>query len=273
MLKNVDHEVKKILSTGLSQKIVREGVRVVILGSPNVGKSSLFNFLASKNRAIISDEPGTTRDVIEYTVFNKSINTTFIDTAGIRRSVSKIERQGIDRALHEAESADLIIILCDAERIIDDSIDENLYINLIDKNKDNFVFAVNKIDLIGDIDRIKSSGVVNHAKKYLNKDIGFISVKNNTGIISFVKLIEKKIGYLESNSTLPFLLNNRQADLMMYISNKIDSIASLFLKKDIMYEVVIEEIQEIQEAISDITGRDANEDAIDKVFQEFCVGK
>jgi tRNA modification GTPase len=273
MLKNVDFKVKKILSTGSSQKIVREGIRIAILGSPNVGKSSLFNFLANKNRSIISDEPGTTRDVIEHTVFNGGINKTFIDTAGIRGCVGEIEAEGIARAFWEAESADIIVVLCDAKEILDGSVDNDLYTELIDKNKDNFIFAVNKIDLISDISLIRNSRIIDYARKYSNSDASFISVKENIGMESFIDLIERKFGHMEDVGSLPFLLNNRQSDLIIYISNKLDLIISLFAKKNIMYELIIEEIQDIQEAISDITGRDANEESIDRVFREFCVGK
>ena len=273
MLNSIKSNIEKILSTNPLKKIIKEGIRVVILGAPNSGKSSLFNFLASKNKAIVSNEPGTTRDIIEHTVYGKNINITFVDTAGIRDSDSSIEKQGIEKAFFEAGSSDLIIILCDAKSVLDKSIDIILYKALIDKYKNNFIFSINKTDLIDDYKNILNFEIINYAQKNTKDEIAFISVKNEFGLDDFLKKIYDKIGYLESCCSLPYFLNDRQIKLVGYILDKLQFVINMFLKKDIMYELIIEEIQDMQIAISDITGKDASENAMNKVFKDFCIGK
>ena len=183
-LKKVVDEImeamKRLLDSCDDGRIIKEGVRTVILGKPNAGKSSLLNVLLGEDRAIVTDIAGTTRDVLEEHLNLKGISLNIMDTAGIRDTEDVVEKIGVDRAKEYADKADLILYVIDASRPLDENDAEILHLI---KGK-RAIILLNKSDL----DAKTDAAIL---QERLDKPILSISAKNNTGIHELEKLIEE----------------------------------------------------------------------------------
>lgn len=245
-------QIDKILSCAHSSNILRQGIKVAIVGRPNVGKSSLFNSLLNINRAIVTDIAGTTRDVIKETL-DLDVAVTLIDTAGIRESedVGKVEEIGIEYSKQSANEADLVIFLYDASVGMCDE-DKEIY-ELI-KNKTHLV-AANKSDLIQN----REQGVF------------YISTKTGEGISELRENIKTKVCNFSIEDT-EYITNERQTDCLKKCRESL--IASLEAAN----------IHELQDLISidlksallyldEITGEVITDDILNNIFDHFCIGK
>ena len=236
---------------------IRDGLKLAIIGRPNVGKSSLLNALTNKERAIVTEIAGTTRDTIEETISYEGLTIRLIDTAGIRSTDEVIEREGIKLSKKAAEDADFVVVVLDGSAPL--QTDDFEIMELVkDKEK---IFLINKEDKGLKID-LKS------VKKYGEYIIS--SIKNDSGVRELLDAIKKRIVHaIDFNVTSIF--NIRHVDL---IERAISEIETAIRDIDVMpFEIVEVSLREAHEYISMILGRDTSEDIIDRVFRDFCVGK
>lgn len=248
-------QIKNHLNDSKRGQKLKEGVYGVIIGAPNVGKSSLLNYLAQREVAIVSNIAGTTRDIIEIDLDLEGYPITLADTAGIRESADIIESEGVKRALKRANEADFKIIMFSA----DDEPDQAT-LELIDKNS---IILINKTDLLND----KS----NHAELSLGskhfKPI-YISLTNNSGLDEFLKSITDLVGEQVSLSSTPSITRARYRE---HLQECLSCLEEFNLNKDI--ELASEDLRMAARSIGKITGIINVEQILDVVFSSFCIGK
>lgn len=262
-MNSIEEDISKLLDTSDNGKIIREGIKTVIVGKPNVGKSSLMNTLLREDRAIVTDIAGTTRDVLEEYMNIKGIPLRIVDTAGIRNTEDIVEKIGVSKSKELLKDADLIIMMMDASSGF--SSEDQSIIDLI-KDKKSIVL-LNKVDL-----DIKTS--VEEIKEY-NKhlDIIPISVKNEQGI----EQIEEKIKDL-------FFLGNIQLNDNIYITNvrhktslenALRSIEAVkeSIKCGMPEDCWSIDLKNVYDYLGEITGDSVGENLIDQIFSQFCLGK
>ena len=227
-------------------RAVKDGIKTVIVGKPNVGKSSLLNALIKKDKAIVTDIAGTTRDLVEGVVDLDNISLNLIDTAGIRDSEDKIEQIGIEKSKEALNEADLVILVIDGSNI--DIEDEKLLELTKDKKR---VVVYNKKDLI------KKDGINISAK---NGDIkGLIDYLNNE-YKEDISLVNEDI-----------LNNERQMSLMRKSLNELEEMLKHI--DDVSLDIVMLNLEESFHYLCDILGKEYKEDLIEHMFKNFCLGK
>ena len=263
VLKEIKQELTKLSNSFQDGKILKEGVKTIILGKPNAGKSSLLNTILKEERAIVSEYAGTTRDTIEEFVNIKGIPLKLIDTAGIRKTEDKIEEIGVKRALKLSEEADLIIAIFDASKELDG---EDYEILNIIKDKKSIVL-LNKID-IDDINLNENSKLKNASENILK-----ISAKNGEGIEKLYELISNMFGKKEISMNDGIIITNirhkNQIDKAITSVNE----ALLSSEQGLPIDIVSIPIKQILYDLSVITGEDVSEDIINEIFSKFCLGK
>lgn len=225
----------------VGQKI-KDGLNLAIIGAPNVGKSSLINFLAQSEVAIVSEIAGTTRDVVETHLSIAGVAVKISDTAGLRETEDKIEAEGIRRALKKASEADLKIFLIDAKNPV-------LRTDLIDENT---IIVVNKIDL----ESFNFDGAVE------------ISLTNNVNTAQLLKKLAEKILELIPNQNSPLITQERYRSALR---NSVANLESFSLEKNI--ELAAEDLRMTAREIGKITGKVDIENILDVIFSRFCIGK
>ena len=258
-IKNLKTKLKNIANSYKRGKILVDGFKLAIIGKPNVGKSSLFNTILKEDRAIVTEIPGTTRDLLEGTVDIRGYPVILHDMAGIRPSRSKVEKIGIDRALDMAQNSDGVLFLMDASGKIDKA-DKEIF-KIISKKP--FILTANKSDLKKKIKKIPFPG---HAV--------WVSAKKHSGIDklnkAIVRMIEETIpDYTEEGITCT---TERQKEK---ITNAIDSLKRglKIIKEDKDLELLAFEIDEAITSLKELTGEITSEDILDKIFSRFCIGK
>ena len=252
--------LKKICDSFEEGKVLKDGVKTVILGKPNVGKSSLMNTLLREERAIVTDIPGTTRDTIEEYVNIKGIPLRIVDTAGIRNTEDKIEEIGVEKAKNEIENADMIIAVFDISREL---AEEDYEIIELIKNKKSIII-INKVDLEEKWDEKEVFG----EKKVIN-----ISAKEKFGIEELENEIEElwKINNMSTNEDI-IISNIRHKELILNALEEID-VAIDALKSDLPVDMISINIKSILNHLGTIVGQNVDEETINGIFSRFCLGK
>lgn len=256
-------EIKKLYDTAESGKILREGLKTVIVGKPNVGKSSLLNSILGENRAIVTDIPGTTRDVIEEFVNIKGIPLKIVDTAGIRDTDDIVEKIGVEKSKESFTSADLIIMVLDASRKLSEE-DIEILENLRDKQT---IVLLNKNDLKQEIEEEK-------ILKYVeNNSIIKISALQQEGIEELQDKIESMVykGSVKNNSSL-VVTNSRHKDALNK-AYKSATDALIALEQSMPFDFVEVDLKNIWDYLGYINGDTVTEDLLDNIFHNFCIGK
>ncbi|NPV53127.1 MAG: tRNA uridine-5-carboxymethylaminomethyl(34) synthesis GTPase MnmE [Firmicutes bacterium] len=256
--------IRKLLSTADSGRIYREGISVVIAGRPNVGKSSLLNALARKSRAIVTDIPGTTRDIIEEFVDIHQIPVRLIDTAGLRESLDLVERLGVERARQELEAADLALVVLDASEGIRDGDRQ-----IVDHMKPGrpWIIALNKSDL--------EHKIAEEEIQALAPGVPLVMVSAETGM---------GLGDLEdaiAGAVLRGRVPPRESCVVANVRHKqalersLDALADAqaSLRAGTPLDLVAVDVREAIEALGEITGETASADVIERIFADFCIGK
>lgn len=245
-------EIDKILSCARSSNILRQGIKVAIVGRPNVGKSSLFNALLNANRAIVTDIAGTTRDVIKETL-DLDVAVTLIDTAGIRDTdeVGKVEEIGIEYSKQSADEADLVIFLYDSSKGITEE-DKEIY-ELI-KNKPHLEVA-NKCDLIDP----------------KAEDKIYISTKTGEGISELRELIKSKVCDFSIEDT-EYITNERQVDCLQKCKESLIN-ALEAAKRFELQDLISIDLKSALLFLDEITGEVITDDILNNIFDHFCIGK
>tara|TARA_Y100001970_G_scaffold294127_1_gene447243 strand:- start:95143 stop:96450 length:1308 start_codon:yes stop_codon:yes gene_type:complete len=251
-LKNISMEMYKHLSDGYRGERLRDGIKIAILGEPNAGKSSLFNILAEKNAAIISEFPGTTRDVLEVKIDIIGMPVILCDTAGIRLPQGKIEAEGIRRSYNEAENCDIKLIVIDGAKwpIIPEKIK-----SLIDEDS---LLIINKSELIKAPRDIK---VGIHQGN-------LISCKELTGIEEIMKKMETILQTKFGRSESAVITRERHR---IAVKNCYDAIKRFLKATEI--ELGAEDLRLAVRSLGRITGKVEVDDILDVVFKDFCIGK
>lgn len=253
-------DIAQILETFDKQQYVKEGVRIALVGAANAGKSSLFNALLNKQRAIVTNIAGTTRDSIEAGMFLEGSNVTFIDTAGIRKTTDVIELHGIDRSFQEAAQADIVILVFDAG--YEYSLEEQKqYQEIVELYGHKTIVVQNKID--------QGSGNFDFVKK---EDVVSVSAQQGTHVSQLRQIIVDKVQDLLKQGQSPCLLNMRQYNLLLQLHQFLQQIQTSIVNH-IEYEIIAMELKQSIEKLSELTGKTVSENAMDAVFKDFCVGK
>ena len=256
-------EIKKLYDSAESGKILRDGLKTVIIGKPNVGKSSLLNSILGENRAIVTEIPGTTRDVIEEFVNIKGIPLKIVDTAGIRETEDIVEKIGVQRSKESIESADLVIIVLDSSKHLTD---EDIEILQSAKAKKTIVL-LNKIDLEQVIDEAKIEEFV--GKENLIK----ISALKNEGIEQIHDKIEAMVfkGDIKTSSDV-VITNSRHKDALLKAYDSINDAISGIMQR-LPYDFIEVDFKNIWDYLGYINGDTVQEDLLDTIFSNFCIGK
>ena len=252
--------LEKLLSTYDMGQVVKEGIDTVIVGRPNAGKSTLMNLLVGREKSIVTNIAGTTRDVVEDTVLVGNVMLKLSDTAGIRDTDNEIEKIGVQKTFDKINGAGLVIALFDNnEELNSEDID------LINKIKDMPCIAViNKIDLEDKVD-----------KKYITNNIEnvvYISAKQQDNIDELKNMIEKIAGTEDFDPSVGIVANERQKNA---IRNAVNSLyeAKESLAMGMTMDAITVSLQETIDYLLELTGEKAGEEIVDSVFHNFCVGK
>ncbi|KUG02575.1 gtpase and trna-u34 5-formylation enzyme trme [hydrocarbon metagenome] len=256
--------IDKMIRAGEIGDIYKEGISVAICGKPNVGKSSLLNALLRKDRAIVTDVPGTTRDLIEEHINIKGIPVKLIDTAGIRETTDVVEQIGISKAQQAVSNADLVVFLLDIEAGMTEE-DQAIYNQI--ENKEQVIVLINKDDLID-----KNISEEEIKQNFKGLQVIRASIKEEVGIRELEEIIEEKVGTgLVDSDNLEFAVSLRQKETLLagrgFIQEAIDAM------DDVPLDCLGVDIQNALARLGEITGRNLKEESIDRIFREFCIGK
>lgn len=258
---NIVNKVDRLIKTSDTGKIFKEGIKTVILGKPNVGKSSLMNFLLNENRAIVTEVPGTTRDTIEEYVNIKGVPLRIIDTAGIRETEDRVEKIGVEKALQKVDEADLVIMLFDSSRELED---EDLKILDYIKNK-KIIYIKNKLDLDTKLDLSKHESIDREA---IN-----ISVLKNQGLDEIIDKISKMFFEGSINVSDELIINNvRHKNLLIKAKNSLEEVLNS-INQNMTIDFIEIDLKQAMEYLGLIVGKAVSDDLMDKIFNEFCIGK
>lgn len=259
-------QIKEMRAHFAHQKQVKEGIRIAVLGIVNAGKSTLFNALVKKERAIVANVAGTTRDSIEESVYSNGNFLLFVDTAGMRQTDDVIEQMGIERSFAQAAHADVILLVIDATRALTVQQAEQ-YEALINQYGSKIIMVINKVD-----EQVSGQEHSFSLASWPNLPVLKVCAKQSIGIDLLHQAIEHKIQELFAEMNSPFLLNQRQFKLLTEIEARLEFIANSY-SDGIHYELVAYKVKDLLEKVSELTGRNVTEQVLDTVFSEFCVGK
>lgn len=262
-LKSISEELIKLEHSFNSGKILRDGVKTVILGKTNAGKSSLLNRILKEDRAIVSNIEGTTRDTIEELVDVEGIPLKLIDTAGIRNSSNEIEQIGIQKSKKLADSADLIIAIFDITKNLTED-DQELLEIIKDKE---CIILLNKIDVLSENIELEKR------LKSINKNILKISAMEDIGIQQlFNKIVEIYSFNNDSLSNDVLISNERHKNLIQKARIEIDEAINA-AENDMYIDIISIYITNAMNYLAEITGNNVTDDVINEIFKKFCLGK
>ncbi len=253
-IKNIIDTNNNILHEAEKGRVLNEGMTMAIAGRPNAGKSSLLNYLAGYDAAIVTDIEGTTRDVIREHIALKGVPVKLIDTAGLRDSTDLIEKEGIKRAWHEIEKADVVLLLIDASKGYSNE-DQNIQQRL---NEANVIPVYTKADLLS-----------SDQKQTINEI--FISTKSGEGIDDLIELLTNN--YTDYNhSQTTFIARKRHVEALKNSLQHLITARNIFDQTQ-SGELMAEDLRLAQQSLNQITGSFTTEDLLGKIFSSFCVGK
>lgn len=261
--KEVEKSIRKLLDTSHTGKIIREGLSTVIVGKPNVGKSSLLNALIRESRAIVTDVPGTTRDMIEEHFSVKGIPLRLIDTAGIRETEDIVEKIGVERSKELFNLADLIIVMLDASSNL--TKEDLEIIDLIGSRR--ALIIINKTDLPQRLDVDEVRDIIG------DKDIIEISILENIGIEKIEEALIDMVYQGEVKAKDSLLVTNMRHKNALERALKSIEDAIKAIKEQLPLDFIEVDIRDTWEALGEITGDAVGEDLLDHIFENFCIGK
>lgn len=258
------NEINDLIRSFHYGKLLREGMEVVIAGRPNVGKSSLMNRLTRKNRSIVTDIPGTTRDTVEEYVNIKGIPVKLVDTAGVRDTFDQVEQQGVERSIKAISDADFVIVLIDISKgFIDEDLD---VLNKVSDGYKPYVLCFNKTDLVKDKQKIN---------EFISSYPGAIlmSISEDIGID---ELEERIFGYATENRQdldNQVLITNARHESQLKKAKELLESAHMASQLNMTLDMVALDLKSALEELGKITGHHADEDVINAIFSRFCLGK
>ena len=262
-LEEVESELIKLSQSFENGKILKEGIKIAIIGSPNAGKSSLLNTILKEERAIVTDIAGTTRDIIEEQVTIEGIPFKIIDTAGIRNAENKIEQIGIEKSKKVAKNCDVIIAVFDNSKKLNSEDKEIL--KLLKEKKS--IIVLNKTDLESvNLENIKEI-------KETNRPIVKMSLKEENGLENLYKELINMFNLNQINLDNELIITNIRHQSLIKKAIESTRMALNDLKMSMPIDIISINIKQILEHLGEITGDNVSEDIIKNIFSKFCLGK
>lgn len=259
-LQEVSSQIVELIKNFDKGKLVRDGIDTVIIGKPNVGKSTLMNLLAGYQKSIVTDIAGTTRDIVEETINLGEIMLRVSDTAGIHETDDVIEQKGVELALNKLSSANLVLCVFDNSKELD-----KYDLDIIEKiDKENSIALINKSDLESKLDL----DVINKSFKH----IVTISAKNEDGLIKLEEKIKEIVNLNSLDPSQAMLLNNRQYESANTANESILQAVDA-VRAGITFDVILILVEEGIEGILKLSGKSVTIEVVNEVFSNFCVGK
>jgi tRNA modification GTPase len=259
--------INHLLITATEGRILKDGIKTVILGKPNVGKSSFFNLLMNEDRAIVTMIPGTTRDTLEEYINFGDVGLYLVDTAGIRETADPIERIGVEKARKVGSNADLIIYMLDASIPLYE--DDQLIKEIIEQKR--CLILLNKSDLKQEVTESDVRDWI--AKDNISADVITISVKDNVGIEQFRDVVKDYFykGLLHNEDEMT-VTNERQIEELREACNSLECVTKS-LQDNMPEDFYTIDLMAAYAALGRILGVEVDDDLVDKIFSSFCVGK
>jgi len=263
----IKEELKKMIDSAQDGKILREGIVTVIVGKPNAGKSSLLNMILGKERAIVTDIAGTTRDILEEYVNLKGIHLNIIDTAGIRETTDTVEKIGVDRAKQYSKEADLILYVVDTSVELDEN-DKEIMKLISDKKT---IFLLNKSDLDQKVKEKDIFEIMDEDQK--NIAVIHTSARSLEGMEDLEKEIEKMFyhGDLKKNDEIIITNLRHKEELEKALDNII--LVQKSIEDQMPEDFYSIDLMSAYSALGNIIGEEVGDDLVDEIFSKFCMGK
>ena len=272
--RDLEISLKSIIEGYKKGVLINDGINILLLGSPNSGKSTLFNTILEEEKAIVTDIPGTTRDSLEHIITFNGKKFKITDTAGIRATENLIEKIGISKSIEKINYSDFILILLDLSQNLTELKKNMLHFEKILNNvpRGTILFINNKIDLLNNNRKLLK---LENLKSYqINKNFKFlnISAKQNKNVKNIFKYILKNTNINYKNTTESFMTSKRQfllaTESMEYLTQ-----SKIKFSKNMPFELVSQDIRFFLNNIAEITGEISNNDLYDVLFSKFCIGK
>jgi tRNA modification GTPase len=259
-LTGIRAQIAQLLAQAARGRLIREGAQIAIVGTPNVGKSSLFNALLNANRAIVTPLPGTTRDLLTERADVRGLSVSLVDTAGLREPADVIEQEGVARARQAATVADLTVLVLDRSRPLETE-DQRLMDAVPPGRR---LVVINKIDL----PPAWSEGAV-------SSDAVVVSVKTGAGVDALVDRIAETLGATEALRDQPLVSNVRHIDLLQQSDAALRRAGNAVTatNQSISEEFILADLQEAAATLQEITGKRTTDDLLAHIFARFCIGK
>ena len=272
LLDELDAEISALVTSFAQGNVLKKGIPVAIIGKPNVGKSTLLNAILNEERAIVSEIPGTTRDTIEDTIVLEGIAFRFIDTAGLRESSDKVESIGIERTHEKIREARIILYMFDVGQDSCEVIQESLK-SFWDELKDSMkeeefetkkvIIVANKIDQLVEAPR--------HFKEFVEMDCLFVSAKRKENIQMISESLLKAVKSINIQDNV-IVSNSRHYEALSKALQAIKRVREGF-EKEVPSDLVAIDIRDALSHLGEITGEVTNDEILDNIFRNFCIGK
>ena len=258
-LTDITKKLNSLVEGARNGRIIKEGINIAIIGRPNVGKSSILNHLLDEEKAIVTDIPGTTRDIVEGTITLNGVAINFIDTAGIRETGDIVEKIGVDRSIRSANSADIVLLVLNNNTKL---AQEDL--ELLEKyDSENLIIFVNKSDLE---QKIEISGNI-------SREIIWGNTVEVNGLDNLKNAIKNKLNLDKIiNKDMSYLSNIRQIDLVNKANLAIEN-AYQSLKDELPIDMIEIDLKAAWEYLGEIIGDSYQDELVDNIFSNFCLGK
>lgn len=261
-LEEIIKEIQHLIDTAEEGKMIKEGIRTVILGKPNAGKSSLLNALLGENRAIVTDIAGTTRDTLEEDVMIHGIPLKIVDTAGIHETVDIVEKIGVDKARESVEEADLVLYVVDGNKPLD--ADDTQIIGLLEGKK--AIIVMNKIDIEQVVDKMWITSKI-------NAPVVEISAKTGEGMEELYGIIKDMFfhGKLSMNDEV-YITNLRHKQALAEAEQSLEQVLSS-IDRNMPEDFLSIDLMAAYEQLGTILGESLDDDLANEIFDKFCMGK
>lgn len=261
-LEEIIKEIQHLIDTAEEGKMIKEGIRTVILGKPNAGKSSLLNALLGENRAIVTDIAGTTRDTLEEDVMIHGIPLKIVDTAGIHETVDIVEKIGVDKARESVEEADLVLYVVDGNKPLD--ADDTQIIGLLEGKK--AIIVMNKIDIEQVVDKMWITSKI-------NAPVVEISAKTGEGMEKLYGIIKDMFfhGKLSMNDEV-YITNLRHKQALEEAEQSLEQVLSS-IDRNMPEDFLSIDLMAAYEQLGTILGESLDDDLANEIFDKFCMGK
>lgn len=258
-LSSAYQEMEKLYLSYHDGEKIHEGISLCLVGRPNVGKSSLMNALLEKERAIVSDIPGTTRDIVEGELFLNGLNFRVFDTAGMRETKEVIEAEGIRRTVEAMEKADLVLFVVDGSEVLSE--EEKKMLKNLPKEKSILIWNKSDLPIKGKREVIGPLFQVN------------LSAKNGTGLDSLKEAIDQAIWSKGVPSKDQVMLTNIRHKESLKRSMEACQAVLHGLKEDLSPEMISVDMREVLDSLGSVIGTNVTEDVLSSIFSKFCIGK